>query len=272
MTPQLTLILTAIAVLLFVFLNWAFVDGKFSLSGDRFFAPTESDGITVLSNSTLWTYVALLVIILAGYWQYSRLTQNGSINITPEQSPDTPGQIEDPWYTKLLFGNSAYAILWLPLRLFLGIEWAAAGEHKVRDAAWRNGDALAGYWERVAAIPEPPQRPSIHYDWYRDFINFMLDNEWYTWFGPLIAWGELLVGLGLILGAFTAIAAFFGSMMNFSFILAGSTSSNPVLIFLTGPILVAWRIAGHWGLDRWLLAAVGVPGRRGWLLGKNKRS
>lgn len=42
----------------------------------------------------------------------------------------------------------------------------------------------------------------------------MLDSEAYTYMGPLIAYGELFIGIGLIVGAFTAIAAFFGVLLN----------------------------------------------------------
>ena len=88
----------------------------------------------------------------------------------------------------------------------------------------------------------------------------MLDNGWYTWFAKLIAWGEVLVGLGLLVGALVGIAAFFGTLMNFSFMLAGSASTNPVLFGLAVFLVLAWKVAGYWGLDRWLLPALGPPG------------
>jgi thiosulfate dehydrogenase [quinone] large subunit len=48
------------------------------------------------------------------------------------------------------------------------------------------------------------------YDWYRSFIQALLDGEHYTWFAPLVTFGELLIGIALIMGAFTGIAAFTG--------------------------------------------------------------
>jgi thiosulfate dehydrogenase [quinone] large subunit len=95
----------------------------------------------------------------------------------------------------------------------------------------------------------------------------MLDNGWYTWFAKLIAWGEVLVGLGLLVGALVGIAAFFGTVMNFSFLLAGSTSTNPVLFGLAVFLVLAWKVAGFWGLDRWLLPVLGTPWQPGTLLG-----
>src|SRR5690606_39445974 len=79
---------------------------------------------------------------------------------------------------------------------------------KVGNPAWmETGAALQGYWTR--AVQVEPSAP-IAFDWYRGFIQFLLDGGHYTWFAPLVVWGEILVGLALILGAFTGIAAFFG--------------------------------------------------------------
>ena len=74
--------------------------------------------------------------------------------------------------------------------------------------------------------------PAITFEWYRAFIQTLLDNNAYTWFAPLIVFGEMAVGLGLLLGVLTGFAAFFGALMNMSFLLAGSASVNPVLFTL----------------------------------------
>ncbi len=52
--------------------------------------------------------------------------------------------------------------------------------------------------------------------------------------------------------------------MNFNFLLAGTASTNPVLFGLGVFLVLAWKVAGWWGLDRWLLPALGTrwsPGR-----------
>ena len=50
--------------------------------------------------------------------------------------------------------------------------------------------------------------------------------------------------------------------MNMSFMLAGSASTNPVLFTLAVGLILAWKVAGYYGLDRGsrglLLAALGV--------------
>jgi thiosulfate dehydrogenase [quinone] large subunit len=96
----------------------------------------------------------------------------------------------------------------------------------------------------------------------------MLDNTWYTWFAKLIAIGEFMVGIGLIVGALVGIAAFFGTLMNFSFLMAGTTSSNPVLFGLGVFLVLGWKVAGYIGLDRYLLPMLGTPWGGGHLAGR----
>ena len=109
------------------------------------------------------------------------------------------------------------------------------------------------------AIPEPPGRAAITFEWYRDFLNLLINNDAQVWFGWLIVFGELAVGMGLIFGVLTGFAAFFGALMNMSFLLAGSASTNPVLFALGIGLILAWRVAGYYGVDRWLLPRLGVP-------------
>ena len=75
----------------------------------------------------------------------------------------------------------------------------------------------------------------------------------------LITFGELAVGLGLLVGCLTGIAAFFGLVMNFNYLLAGAVSTNPILGFLALMLILAWRIAGYYGVDRYLLPLLGTP-------------
>ena len=85
-----------------------------------------------------------------------------------------------------------------------------------------------------------------------------------------IAIGELLIGVALIVGAFVGIAAFFGAILNFSFVFAGSAGLNPAMIGLGLLLVLAWRNAGYIGLDRYLLPRLGTPWHRGALLRRRK--
>jgi thiosulfate dehydrogenase [quinone] large subunit len=166
--------------------------------------------------------------------------------------------IPDPPLAHALFNTTRFAWLWLLIRLYLGYQWASSGWGKLSGGTWGSGEALRGFWERAIAIPEEG-RPPIAYDWYRDFIAFMLNNGWYTWFADLIMWGELLIGLALIVGAFVGLAAFAGAFMNWNFIMAGAASTNGLLFALAVALMLSWKVAGWYGLDRYLLPLIGTP-------------
>lgn len=176
---------------------------------------------------------------------------------------DKRGQIlvPDPPIAQALFQNTRFAWLWLILRVYLGYSWLTSGWGKFTNPAWQTGAPLRGFWENAVAIPEAG-RPPIAFDWYRSFIQFMLDNQAYTWFASLVMVGELLVGVALILGAFTGIAAFSGSFMNWNFIMAGAASTNGMMLTLSVFLILAWKVAGWFGLDRWLLPLLGTPWTR----------
>lgn len=180
-----------------------------------------------------------------------------------ERVTDEKGQlqIQDPPIARYLFQSTATAWLWLFVRLYVGYAWLEAGWHKFTDPRWMNGsgEALLSFWKRAVAIPEPPARPAITYDWYRGFLQFLIDNNTAGWFSYVIVFGELAVGLGLILGAFVGVAAAGGLTMNLAFMLAGTTSTNPVLAMLAILLILAWKNAGYLGLDRWLLPLLGTP-------------
>jgi thiosulfate dehydrogenase (quinone) large subunit len=169
--------------------------------------------------------------------------------------------VQDPPFAMAFFGSTAFSWLWLALRVWLGYKWIDAALHKVTDAAWvQTGLALKGFWERAVMIPDKG-RPPISFDWYRDFLTYLLNIEAYTWFGKLVAYGELLIGVALILGAFVGIAAFFGAFMNWNFLMAGTASTNPVLFVIAILLVLAWKVAGYIGLDYYLLPFLGTPWR-----------
>lgn len=257
MTKSRTYVLTAIAVVLYLFLSWAFADGLFT--GNWW----DSDNV---ASSAVVTYILVALIVVAGVIQAGRIPESG-VAIDRAPASTAPGQVEDPSAWRLLLGNTYLALFWLPIRFFVGRDWLSAGEEKLRSDAWMHGGvALRGFWSSAVATPEPPAHAAITYGWFRDFLQYMLDHEWYVWFAKVIAIGEFLVGLGIVFGALVGIAAFFGTVMNFNFQLAGSASSNPVLFGLGVFLVLAWKVAGFWGLDRWLLPALGTPWRPGRLI------
>jgi thiosulfate dehydrogenase [quinone] large subunit len=181
--------------------------------------------------------------------------------------------MSDPPVADALFNNTKLAWLWLIVRVYVGYEWVTAGLEKVQSAAWmQGGSALKGYWTSAIAVPAAPARPAITYGWYRSFIEFLLNHQAYVWFGKLVSVGELLVGVALILGIFVGFAAFFGGLMNFNYMLAGSASTNPVLFILAILLMLAWKTAGYWGVDRFLLRFLGTPWKPGQAFQKKQES
>lgn len=172
----------------------------------------------------------------------------------------THREFQDPPVARFLFNNPMSAWLWLVVRLYLGWEWIDAGWHKLTPAWLSGGEALKGFWEKAVVIPEQG-RPAIAFDWYRSFIQYMLDTESYTWFAKLVVYGEILIGVALILGAFVGISAFFGALLNWNFIMAGAASTNAVLFTLAILLMLAWKVAGYIGLDYYLLPLLGTPWR-----------
>lgn len=263
MTRSKGLVLTGIAALLYIILGIAFADGMFNIGN---FWSSE-----FIFEGTWLTYALLAAIIILGVVNANRMPEDGIEISVPRTTSE--GQVDDPKWWKLLLGNTYLAVLWLPIRFFVGQEWLIAGEHKVRSDAWMDGGtALQGYWTGATAINPETGASRITYTWFHSFITYMLDNGWYTWFAKLVAVGEVLVGLGLIVGALVGIAAFFGTVLNFNFLLAGTVSSNPVLFGLTVFLVLGWKVAGFLGIDRWLLPLLGTPWQMGRVAGERKNT
>ncbi len=171
-------------------------------------------------------------------------------------------EVEGPAFTRYLFGNTRAGLFWLPIRIFIGFEWIEAGWHKLTGTGWTDGgSALLGFWKNAVAVPAAPGRPPITFEWYRTFLQSLIDNQAQGWFAWLVTLGELAIGIAILTGALVGIAAFFGATMNMSFMLAGSASTNPILFFFEIGLILAWRVAGYYGVDRYLLPMLGVPWR-----------
>lgn len=157
-----------------------------------------------------------------------------------------------------LFSSTRAGVIWLIIRLYVGYTWVTSGWGKVTNPAWtgdKAGTALQGFIKGALAKAEAGKDVT---GWYAGFLeNIVLPNA--KVFGFFVAFGELLVGLGLILGLLTGIAAFFGGVMNASFLFAGTLSTNPILFILATWLVLAWKNAGWYGLDRWALPFLGTP-------------
>lgn len=176
----------------------------------------------------------------------------------------SPAELREPPFARFLFADTrVMPWVWLVIRLYLGYEWISSGLGKLGSPAWTGaqaGAAVTGFAQGALA-KTGGDHPDVT-GWYAWFLqNVVVPNAGI--FGWLVTLGELSVGVALILGALTGIAAFFGIMMNANYLLAGTVSSNPILIILGTLLVLAWRNAGWIGLDRWLLPAIGTPWQPG---------
>lgn len=152
-----------------------------------------------------------------------------------------------------LFNNPKSAPLWLIVRLYVGYEWLVAGYEKVLNPAWFGTDAGASLTSFIegALTKTGGAHPSVQ-AWYASFLQSMVLPHVTAW-SNLVAVGELLVGIALILGLFTGVAAFFGGFMNLNFMLAGTLSINATLFVLALGLVLARRVAGYIGADHYAL-------------------
>ena len=181
-------------------------------------------------------------------------------------------EVEGPAFTRYLFSNTRAGLFWLPIRIFVGFEWLTAGWHKLNPdgkplfagTGWLDGgSSLLGFWTNAVKVPTTAgAKPPISFEWYRGVLQFMIDNHAQTWFAYLIVFGEIAIGLGLLFGVLVGVASFFGATLNMSFLLAGTASTNPIMFALAVGLMMAWRVAGWYGVDRYLLPLLGTPWTR----------
>lgn len=179
--------------------------------------------------------------------------------------------IEESPISRFLFTNPKISWLWFLVRIFVGWTWLSAGWEKLGNAVWTGGEAGGAIIGFVGGALSKMSGPHADVSqWYGFFLeNFVLPHA--SLWSHFIVYGEILVGVGLILGAFTGIAAFFGVFMNLNYLFAGTVSVNPLLLVLGILLILAWRVAGYLGLDYFVLPLFGVPWKAGKLFKKNSK-
>lgn len=157
-------------------------------------------------------------------------------------------------------------VVWTILRVYVGWQWLSSGLGKTfgsGSAVWvgpKAGTAITGFLKGALA-KTTGAHPDVQW-WYGGFISdIALPNA--TLFSYIVAWGEVLVGVGLILGFLTTIALFAGILMNFNYLFAGTVSINAFLLLLEALLIWAGAAAYYWGIDRAFL-----PRWKKWRLAK----
>ena len=158
--------------------------------------------------------------------------------------------------SRLIFGSTKLSFLWLIIRIYVGWQWLVAGYEKIINPAWvgEGSGAVIKDFITFSLTKTTGAHPDVQ-GWYAVFLKDVVMNHT-VFFSYLVAFGEVLVGLALIFGFLTGISAFFGAYMNINYLFAGVVSVNPLLFVLQILLMLSWRIAGWFGLDRWVLPIV----------------
>jgi thiosulfate dehydrogenase [quinone] large subunit len=175
-------------------------------------------------------------------------------------NPGSPLYLKDPPFARELFGSIRWAWMWLVIRLSVGWTWVDAAWAKLTAPDWvgaRSGSALTAFVHGALSKANGGPHPDVQ-GWYAAFLHGVVLPNAALW-SHLVACGELLVGVALMLGTLTGVASGFGVLMNASYLLAGTVSISPLLLAGELLLILAWKTAGWWGIDRWLLPALGTP-------------
>jgi thiosulfate dehydrogenase (quinone) large subunit len=150
-------------------------------------------------------------------------------------------------FNQMLRENKIAAAILTVIRIYLGYAWMTAGWGKIT-----GGFDAAGFLKGATGNPVVGPDGGVVFGTYVSFLKGVaLPNV--ELFNVLVPWGEFLVGLGLLLGCLTTAAMFFGLVMNFSFLMAGTVSHNPTDILMGVIILTAGFNAGRFGLDYYVV-------------------
>ncbi len=243
---------------------------------------TASVGTVIAALAGLWTIVHLIlgfagstaedywgigllilfiIALILAFVQYANDRTSLKATATNEAFPE-------PSISKFFLGSAGASPLWFVVRMNVGAQWLLAGWEKVTDPTWgTSGKALIGF--ATGALAKSTGAHASVQGWYAWFLQHMV-IQGAGFFSFLVTWGEVAVGLGVLLGVLAGIAAGFGVLMNLNYLLAGTVSINPVLGMFGLFLVFSWRVCGWIGLDHWLLPALGLPWKPGTLFSRSQ--
>ncbi|WP_030709039.1 DoxX family protein [Streptomyces griseus] len=121
-----------------------------------------------------------------------------------------------------------YALL--PLRIFLGVTFVYAGLDKLTDSAFLSATCNGSIGEMMRGVRDSSAIPAL--------VDLALKSP--EGFGYAIAIGELLVGLGTLVGLWARLAALGGALISLSLWLTVSWQATPYYYGNDLPYLMAW--------------------------------
>lgn len=155
------------------------------------------------------------------------------------------------------------------LRLYVAYQWISSGAGKLfgaESSAWvgsQAGTAITGFF-KGALTKTAGAHPDVSW-WYGGFIQHIaLPNA--KVFSYIISYGEFLAGIAILIGFLTNIALLAAILMNLNYLMAGTISSNPLLLLLEVILLWGGVATYYFGVDR-----VFIPRWRRYRMDRQKR-
>jgi len=154
-----------------------------------------------------------------------------------------PSERNAPPALQWLARSRVMAPIWTAMRIWLGIMWIQAGDAKLwgaeNPAFMHNGGAgVAGFATHGTSA----------YTWWHHFLTgFVVPNA--GWIGVLVAVAEFAIGIGLVLGLFTRLAALGSLALLFTYVMSGTASVCAFYALFAIVILATWRTSGWLGAD-----------------------
>ncbi|MFG3001189.1 DoxX family protein [Streptomyces sp. NPDC048340] len=132
----------------------------------------------------------------------------------------------------------------LPLRIFLGVTFVYAGLDKLTDSAFLSATGDGSIGDMMRGVRDTSAIPAM--------VDMALEAP--VGFAVALAIGELLVGLGVLAGLLTRIAAVGGALISLSLWLTVSWAVTPYYYGNDLPYMFCWVpliLAGapYWSLD-----------------------
>lgn len=180
--------------------------------------------------------------------------------ITPDDVDDSVGMTGTSGNVRAadwFYRSKVASGLWLVARLWLGYGWVNAGYQKLwgseKAVFWNGGGVgVKGFATAGVAGSAAGKGAGASYGWWAAFLHgFVIPNA--SWIAKVVTVSELAIGVLLILGLFTGLAAVAGLTLNLVYMFTGSAGVNPAYAIVAVFLILAWRNAGYIGLDRFAL-------------------
>ena len=141
-----------------------------------------------------------------------------------------------------LKNSKVAALAWTAMRVWLGVMWIQAGAAKL----W--GAEAAAFLHSSKGVAGFAAHGTPAYSWWGSFLHgFVVPNA--GWIGVLVTVAEFAIGIALVAGLFTRVAALGSLALLFTYVMSGTASVCAFYALFAIVILVMWRTSSWIGVD-----------------------